>query len=292
MAGPTGLIGTDRRGPVADARPDRCRGTPDGNAHRDSRCGPGPTPATHRPAAPGCPTPPPPPTPCDPPGPRPARQRAGRGGGERLGGPDHAGSARHGLLQQVAQFGYIGKSGRSSSAGRGPAATPGDARHRCGSMPSRASPPSTTRSAPLASGPSWAEAIRSAKRAPKTMPSSSELEANRLAPCTPVQATSPTAHNPGSAVAPHRSVTTPPERWWAAGAMGSQSVSGSRPMEDREAAMVGKRWSKRSSPVASSQRWSSPLLDHARRHGPAHHVAGGQLVHEALARGVAQQMAP
>ena len=52
----------------------------------------------------------------------------------------------------------------------------------------------------------------SARRAPNTMPSSSELEASRLAPWTPVQATSPAAHNPGSAVAPHRSVSTPPDR--------------------------------------------------------------------------------
>ena len=44
------------------------------------------------------------------------------------------------------------------------------------------------------------------------MPSSSELEASRLAPWTPVQATSPAAHSPGRAVAPDRSVTTPPER--------------------------------------------------------------------------------
>ena len=81
----------------------------------------------------------------------------------------------------------------------------------------------------------------SASRAPKTIPSSSELEASRLAPCTPVQAASPAAQSPGSAVAPHRSVTTPPERWWAAGAMGSQSTAGSSPMAASEAAMVGNR---------------------------------------------------
>jgi hypothetical protein len=40
--------------------------------------------------------------------------------------------------------------------------------------------------------------------------------------------------------------------------MGSQSVSGSRPMEVNDAAMVGKRCGNRSSPVASSQRWSVP----------------------------------
>ena len=38
--------------------------------------------------------------------------------------------------------------------------------------------------------------------APKTIPSSREFEASRFAPCTPVQATSPAAQSPGSAVAP------------------------------------------------------------------------------------------
>ena len=79
-------------------------------------------------------------------------------------------------------------------------------------MPSMGSVPSTARSAPLASGTPAPDGMRSARRAPNTMPSSSELDASRLAPCTPVQATSPTAHSPGSAVAPPRSVTTPPER--------------------------------------------------------------------------------
>ena len=47
-------------------------------------------------------------------------------------------------------------------------------------------------------------------RAPNTNPSSRELLANRLAPCTPVAAVSPAAYNPGSEVRPHRSVFTPP----------------------------------------------------------------------------------
>ena len=41
-------------------------------------------------------------------------------------------------------------------------------------------------------------------RAPKTSASSSELLASRLAPCTPVDATSPQAHRPGSVVRPQR----------------------------------------------------------------------------------------
>src|SRR5438046_2050725 len=47
-------------------------------------------------------------------------------------------------------------------------------------------------------------------RAPKTTPSSSELLAKRLAPCTPLQAASPAANNPGRLVRPSRSVRTPP----------------------------------------------------------------------------------
>src|SRR5207253_393407 len=47
-------------------------------------------------------------------------------------------------------------------------------------------------------------------RAPKTNPSSRELLASRLAPCTPVAAASPAAYKPGSEVRPERSVFTPP----------------------------------------------------------------------------------
>ena len=65
---------------------------------------------------------------------------------------------------------------------------------------------------PGGTGPSSPSRMASARRAPNTIPSSSELEASRLAPCTPVQATSPAAHRPGSAVAPDRSVSTPPDR--------------------------------------------------------------------------------
>ena len=44
--------------------------------------------------------------------------------------------------------------------------------------------------------------IADAARAPKTSPSSSELLASRLAPWTPVQATSPAANSPASDVLP------------------------------------------------------------------------------------------
>jgi cytosine deaminase len=49
-----------------------------------------------------------------------------------------------------------------------------------------------------------------ATRAPKTSPSSSEFEASRLAPWTPVEAASPQAHRPVSDVRPERSVSIPP----------------------------------------------------------------------------------
>ena len=51
---------------------------------------------------------------------------------------------------------------------------------------------------------------RSPIRAANTRPSSRQLEASRLAPCTPVQATSPQAYRPGTVVRPARSVRTPP----------------------------------------------------------------------------------
>src|SRR6202041_1106285 len=60
-------------------------------------------------------------------------------------------------------------------------------------------------------GPSSATIV-SAASTPNTSPSSSELLANRLAPCTPVQATSPAAYNPRSDVLPWTSVLTPPIR--------------------------------------------------------------------------------
>jgi hypothetical protein len=47
-------------------------------------------------------------------------------------------------------------------------------------------------------------------RRPNTSPSSNELLASRLAPCTPLHATSPAANKPGNVVAPLRSVVTPP----------------------------------------------------------------------------------
>ena len=56
-----------------------------------------------------------------------------------------------------------------------------------------------------------AAAMSSAMRSAKTRPSRSELEASRLAPWTPVQATSPHAYRPGTVVRPWRSVRTPPE---------------------------------------------------------------------------------
>ncbi len=55
-----------------------------------------------------------------------------------------------------------------------------------------------------------ASVIACAARAPNTSPSSSELLASRLAPWTPVQATSPAANSPGTDVRAHSSVSTPP----------------------------------------------------------------------------------
>ena len=52
---------------------------------------------------------------------------------------------------------------------------------------------------------------RSTIRRANTRPSSSELEASRLAPCTPVHATRRTAYSPRIVARPHRSVRTPPE---------------------------------------------------------------------------------
>ena len=116
---------------------------------------------------------------------------------------------------------------------------------------------STARMAPVGRASVRPASIASTTRAPNTIPSSSAFDARRLAPCTPEHDASPAAHSPGMDAAPSRSVTTPPDRWWAAGAMGSQSWDGSSPTRARAALMVGKRSSNASRPVASSHRWST-----------------------------------
>ena len=52
--------------------------------------------------------------------------------------------------------------------------------------------------------------VRCTTRFANTTVSSSEFEASRFAPCTPVQAHSPQAYSPGSVVSPQTFVRTPP----------------------------------------------------------------------------------
>ena len=129
---------------------------------------------------------------------------------------------------QVGRLPGLGAGLGRSCAGRAPAAgrrCPGSGprcaarRHRRSSSPRRLAdrrPAAPTR--PVGHGgrrPGSASAgsprARSAPiRSANTRPSSSELEASRLAPCTPVQAHSPQAYRPGTLVRPSRSVRTPP----------------------------------------------------------------------------------
>nr|BFF20157.1 hypothetical protein GCM10025730_36780 [Promicromonospora thailandica] len=75
-----------------------------------------------------------------------------------------------------------------------------------------ADPPGRSAGSPCGSFPASNRSTTSrAAREANTMPSSSEFDASRLAPCTPVQATSPTAYRPSTDDRPSRSVTTPPE---------------------------------------------------------------------------------
>ena len=85
-------------------------------------------------------------------------------------------------------------------------------RRRAGGTTSPGDQLSTPRSAPDCSGASLPAAIASTMREPNTRPSSSEFDASRLAPCTPLHAASPHAQSPGRLLAPSRSATTPPER--------------------------------------------------------------------------------
>ncbi len=54
--------------------------------------------------------------------------------------------------------------------------------------------------------------MASTARGANTIPSSSEFDASRLAPITPLHATSPATQSPGSDDAPARSATTPPQQ--------------------------------------------------------------------------------
>ncbi len=73
-----------------------------------------------------------------------------------------------------------------------------------------------------------------------TMHSSSELLARRLAPCRPVQATSPMASKPGRSVRPARSVSTPPQVKCAVGTTGMGCRVMSMPSLAQCARMLGK----------------------------------------------------
>ena len=91
-------------------------------------------------------------------------------------------------------------------------AAPSIARPPISPWPSATWPSSITeRMAPVGAGPSTPRPMASITLGPNTIPSSSELLARRLAPCTPVHATSPAAHSPGRDDAPLRSVTIPPQ---------------------------------------------------------------------------------
>src|SRR5581483_9630924 len=92
--------------------------------------------------------------------------------------------------------------------------TTGPSSHRTAKSSLRpAMPPSrwcTARIAPVGVGPRTPRSMASTTRGAKTMPSSRELDASRLAPCTPLHAVSPAAHSPGSDDAPSMSTTMPP----------------------------------------------------------------------------------
>ncbi len=108
------------------------------------------------------------------------------------------------------------------------------------------------RASPLGSRPApRSAATASAARRPITRPSSRLFDASRLAPCSPVRATSPAAYRPSTSVRPWVSVTTPPHAKCAAGTTGIGSRSGSIPAAAHAAATVGNRAANPAMPVAS-----------------------------------------
>ena len=111
------------------------------------------------------------------------------GAGQRRGVADHAGAGGHRPLEAVAGGGDLLLVGRPVPTRRRQCRE--RRRERTGRTVRRsrrtspAAGPSTLRMAPVAAGPSCPAATASTARAPKTRPSSSELDARRLAPCTP-----------------------------------------------------------------------------------------------------------
>ena len=140
-------------------------------------------------------------------------------------------------------------------------------------------------------GPSTPRSMASTTRGPKTMPSSSEFDASRLAPCTPLHATSPATQSPGSVGG---AVEVGDDA--AAAVVGGRRDG--QPVGGRVEADLGERRHDRGEPLGEALEAGGvepevvdALLEHAGGDGPAHLVARQQLVDEAVALGVAEQRA-
>ena len=146
--------------------------------------------------------------------PRVSSRSGGRGGqrrahGEQVGGlpgvlVDELGGVAGQLVQQDLRLGEPGRGAQHADPRR--SSPPAARGARC-----RSAGPACGGRAPARDRGRSSPGRTSAIRREKTSPSRSELEASRLAPCTPEQATSPVAYRPGTLVRPHRSVATPPE---------------------------------------------------------------------------------
>ena len=123
------------------------------------------------------------------------------------------GTVGHGPLQPVAGLGHVGSAG-ATVVEPVPARRP-----RRSAWPSTpATPPGST--VPSSTGPARRSAVGPSPRRGSSRPAGRRTPCPRAASSRragwprgrPVQATSPAAHSPGRAVAPHRSVSTPPDR--------------------------------------------------------------------------------
>ena len=134
---------------------------------------------------------------------------------ERRGDGDQVGRLPARRLGVGPGRGELGERARGPRERRGAAQHAGPAGHRPSAAPA-GRPGSTTHRSPSAvgagsacSGRSGRDVLRrSAGRRPA--PPAASCWRSRLAPCTPVQATSPQAYRPGIDVRPCRSVRTPP----------------------------------------------------------------------------------
>ena len=218
----------------------------------------------------------------------PSRPRTARAPVERRGGADDAGAARHGPLQRVAQLGDV-RAGQPVGA-RSPMTAGAGSTPRCTPMPSMGS----RRARPAA---------RRSPRGP-CRPTRSARPGGRRTPCPRAASWRPAGWRRARQCRPSRPRPQAGQRGGAPQIGDDAAGEVVRGRRDRQPVVLGvepdRRTARRRSSGSAGEALEpggvepevvDALLGHACRHGPAHDVAGRQLVDEALAVVVAQHRA-